>query len=374
MLNLNLSSGKAYLVSNQNTIRYLTGFTGAAPSFHEAYILLTEKICILYANLLYSENVKRLDSDSNSFITRVYRIQLKTASFSSTNQFYARLRQDCRKYGVRKISYEPHYLSAYEYIHLKDNLTGIKLIPSRNGLNGLRKYKYHSEIKCIRKAASITDACYGYILKRLKPGISESKLAAKIDSYIRNHGAVPAFSPIVAFGTNTSQPHHMPDKTPLSAGDLVLFDLGAKVNGYASDMTRVIFFRKTEKETVKVYQTVLKAQEIVIGALSMASGTAYITNKSAYSGARLDKMAKSVIRKAGYIPYCHGLGHGVGLSIHENPILSQKNDMLVKPGMVFTVEPGIYIPGRFGVRIEDTIYLSEKGLEILTKSPKYIAI
>ncbi len=217
------------------------------------------------------------------------------------------------------------------------------------------------EIRKIQKSCEITDQCFKYILPRLKPGLTETQVAELITKFIKKNGANDAFPPIAAFNQSSSEPHHIPSNScGLETDSLILLDFGAKLDGYCSDLTRVIFMGNPSGEQKKVYETVLQAQNKAINLINQGERNCKL----------LDQLIKEFISGIGYPPYPHSLGHGVGLEIHEDPRLSIKRDHILKPGMVFTIEPGIYLPGKFGIRIEDTVILTETGLEILTRSSK----
>lgn len=252
-----------------------------------------------------------------------------------------------------RMGFEEADLTVAEY----KNLKGMKLVATKYRVESLRQIKREDEIENIRQACKLTDACFSQIIKDLKPGVTEGEIQWKIESFIRMRGAGLAFSPIVAFGKNTSQPHYLTvNDERLTNNSLVLLDFGARVNGYCSDMTRVVFVGKPKPEWVSAYAKIQHAQEAALKAL--ASGER--------SGAKLDAAARR------YVKYPHSLGHNIGLDIHESPRLSVKKDVTLKPGMVFSIEPGVYIEGQYGIRIEDLVLLKQDGIEILSQSSKEI--
>jgi Xaa-Pro aminopeptidase len=235
------------------------------------------------------------------------------------------------------------------------------LIPSKNLIEKKRQIKKPEEIANIKLAVKLTDECFKFITKRIRPGITESRLALEIEGFIRARGGELAFTPIVAFNEHSSQPHYLTRSyNPLRSGSLILLDFGARVNGYCADMTRVIFIGKPRPEWVVTYKAVLKAQEKAMDLL----------REGVRNGATLDVAAKEVIAEENLPPYAHSLGHNVGLDIHEGPRLSDKKSETLLPGMVFSVEPGCYREGQYGIRIEDLVRLTSTGIEILSKSPK----
>ena len=221
--------------------------------------------------------------------------------------------------------------------------------------------KTPEEIDFIKQACDLGDLTFEYITKNIKEGISEKKLALKIARFIRDHKGKLAFRPIVAFGKNACTIHHKPADKILNKPSLILVDLGSKINGYCSDMTRTLFFGKATKKQRRIYKTVIFAQQKAID---------YINRRKNPGGFDADKIAREFIIKSGFPSIPHSLGHGIGTKVHERPRISPKSKNILTPGMTFTIEPGIYLPGFGGVRIEDTFVLEESGLKQLTKSLK----
>lgn len=304
------------LVTNPTNIQYLTGFTG------EGWLVLSDNKRFLITDSRYTYEAKKLAD-----LTLI----------ASLKQF-------------KTLEFEEDHLTVSQYNKLKKT---IKLIPTKKKIENLRIIKRPDEIEYIRKAATLTKQCFNFIRKRIKPGVTETKLANELEGYLRFHGATLAFSPIVAFNEHSSLPHYSGrGSIPLRKGGMVLLDFGAAIHGYHSDMTRVVFLDKP----YPAYDAVRKAQERVFTLLK----------KGERNGAVLDRVAKNEISKMGFPPYQHSLGHGVGLEIHEDPRLTIKKATILKPGMVFTIEPGSYIEGKYGVRLEDLVLLTKKGIEILT--------
>lgn len=328
------------LVSNPTNIRYLTGFPSVAPEAREAYALITPKQTYLFTNSLYREQAKTLG--------------FPVIEISRDNPLPKRLAEVFK--GVT-LGFEEANITVSEYNTLKKKFT---LVPTRNRIEVKRMIKRPDEIENIRKAVKLTDACFRYITALLKPGVSESQIAWAIESFIRKHGGSLAFTPIIAFGTHTSQPHYQMSEGRLRKSDLLLLDFGARMNGYCADMTRVVFIGKPKQEWKQAYEVVLEAQKHALDALLHGER----------SGANLDSLAKKTIEKAGFQPYSHSLGHAVGLDIHEAPRLTIKHDETLKPGMVLSIEPAIYVEGKFGIRIEDLVLIKKDGIEILSHSPK----
>lgn len=225
----------------------------------------------------------------------------------------------------------------------------------------LRAVKDAAEIGLIREAARIADECVGQMVEWLRPGLSEREVAAEIDYRLRKLGAdKPAFDTIVASGPRAALPHARPTGRKLRAGDFVVMDFGAEVGQYPSDITRTVAIGKADEKQREAYQIVLEAQELAIRAI-----------RPGVSGKDVDSVARDHIASAGYRDnFGHGLGHGLGRGVHDGPAFSPLSKTVLKEGMVVTVEPGIYIPGWGGVRIEDDVLLTAEGCELLTHYPK----
>ena len=224
-----------------------------------------------------------------------------------------------------------------------------------------RAIKDAKELKNIEESQKLLDLGYEYILKNVKIGITEEELSFKLFVFLKEHGAQDAsFEFIALSGENTSKPHGMPGKREIKYGDLILLDFGVKANGYCSDMTRTFAIGEATTQQKEIYNLVLLAQESAIKQL-----------KPEIPCKEIDKIARDIIKKGGFeAEFGHSLGHSLGLNIHEDPVLSPKSDDVIKPNMVFTVEPGIYLAGKFGVRIEDTVFITQDGCKNITKSLK----
>ncbi len=232
-------------------------------------------------------------------------------------------------------------------------------------ISRLRSIKDNTELEFIKSAQKITDDAFDYILGRIHEGKTEKELSLELEYYMRSHGADDvSFDIIFIGGKNTSMPHGVPGDYRLKKGDLITIDFGADVNGYKSDMTRTVALGAVSDEQKKVYDIVLEAQKKAIEQV-----------KEGIACSQIDKIARDVISSHGYGEYFgHALGHSVGLDIHESPNFSPKCSTVLKEGMVLSVEPGIYLPEKFGVRIEDLVYVTKNGSINLTKSEKSLII
>ena len=237
------------------------------------------------------------------------------------------------------------------------------LVETEHIIEKQRMIKDEEEISNIRKACEITDNCFSYILKYIKPGMTEKQIADEIEKYYKQNAEGTSFETIVASGENSSKPHAVPTDRKIQDIDIITIDMGCKVNGYCSDMTRTFFVGEVPEYVKPIYDLVLKNQEQTTEEFKDGASTRQLT-----------KMVENDFKLNGY-DLVHALGHGVGMEIHETPFINYRSDTLLKENMVVTNEPGIYIPGKFGVRIEDTVQITKFGSIKLTNSEKnYIII
>ena len=230
-----------------------------------------------------------------------------------------------------------------------------------DAVDDARAIKDDGERQLMRAASAANDAAMGRFRELVREGVTEAEVAAQLEHIYRELGASGhSFSPIVSFGANAADPHHEPDGTALKRGDVVLFDVGCRKDEYCSDMTRTFFFDEPDEEQRRVYEVVRRANEA--GKAAVRPGARFCD---------IDAAARTVIEDAGYGPYfTHRLGHQIGLDVHEPGDVSSANEAQVRPGMCFSIEPGIYLPGRFGVRIEDLVIATEDGCEVLNDYPR----
>ena len=267
-------------------------------------------------------------------------------------------------FGVIVLGYEENYLTAAELMGYEKNLNA-KLVPYNKAISSFRGVKEAWELELMRKAQDITDKAFAEVITRLKAGMTELELQAELIYCMYKNGATGlAFDPIVVSGPNTSLPHGVAGARVIQEGDFVTMDFGASYMGYCSDMTRTVAVGFATEEMKTIYNTVLEAQ---LAGLSVS--------KAGVPGKDIDGAARKVISDAGYGEYFgHGYGHSLGLEIHEAPNPNARNEEGMPKGAVASAEPGIYLPGKFGVRIEDCCIFLEDGIEILTKSPKNLMI
>lgn len=331
------------LVTDPYNMRYLSGFSGG-----EGALFLDENARIIITDSRYTEAAGK-ESDF---------IVLEESRKNPRGEILSQL---VREHRISCLGFEDGAVTYQQYEGFRKNLQDQKFIPLGNLLDSLRAVKTEKELSLIRRAESIGDVAFSKILEILKPGISELEVAAELEYQMKRAGAEGlSFDTIVASGVHSSMPHAVPTEKKLEWGDFVTMDFGCRYQGYCSDMTRTVVIGKASQEQKKIYNTVLEAQRLALDQLCAGK-----------AGKEIDAVARNHIAEAGYGKcFGHGLGHSLGLFIHEEPRLSPGEDTLLLPGMVETVEPGIYVPGFGGVRIEDLAVVKDHGCENYTGSPK----
>ena len=280
------------------------------------------------------------------------------------NPYDQRINTAIADFGVKTLGYEEEYLTVAE-LRFYEKTLHAKLVPYNEKIHQFRGAKEEWELELMRKAQSITDLAFSEVLGRIKVGMTEKQVQAELIYCMLKNGADgPAFSPIVVSGPKTSLPHGVPGDRVIQPGDFITMDFGALYQGYCSDMTRTIAVGYATEEMEKVYNTVLQAQLAGIAAA-----------KAGVLGKTVDNTARQIIEDAGYGQYFgHGFGHSVGLEIHERPNCGRFSEEVMVENAVASAEPGIYIPGKFGVRIEDVLIYKAEGTENITHSPKNLII
>ena len=280
------------------------------------------------------------------------------------HSYSQRINDAIADFGISVLGFEENYLTVAEFRGFEAKLQA-KLVPFHAQISGFRATKEDWELDLMRKAQDITDKAFAEVLTKIKPGMTELELQAElIYCLYKNGGQGLSFDPIVVSGPNTSLPHGVAGERVIREGDFVTMDFGALYHGYCADMTRTVAVGYATEEMEKVYNTVLEAQKAGIAA-----------SKAGVPGKDIDWAARKVITDAGYGEYFgHGYGHSLGLEVHEAPSPNGANDKPMPVGVVCSAEPGIYLPGKFGVRIEDVLIFWEDGYEDITHSPKNLII
>jgi Xaa-Pro aminopeptidase len=330
----------ALIVSYPSNISYLTKFTS-----RDAYLLVSKKENIYFTDSRYIEEAGYLLKGGARLI------KINGSCFNL-------IADTCIKLGLKRIGFEERYLPFAEYEKIKKGLNNnSELVPTHTLIENLRQVKETGEIDKIKKAIKITEAALKFAKGFISPGKSEIEVVAELERFIRYKGAAKSgFDIIVACGPNSSQPHHIPGETKLKVNQPVLIDIGVDYLGYKSDLTRVFFLGKINVLARKICDIVRRAQDKAIKQIKPSKTTGEI-----------DAAARKYIAQKGFgSSFMHNLGHGVGLEIHEDPHISAKGSNILRPGMVFTVEPAIYLPGKLGIRLEDMVLVTLNGYEVLS--------
>lgn len=332
---------EAILITNAENRRYLSGFTGTA-----GMVLITGQQAFLITDFRYISQAKE-QAEHMQVVRHGHDRWADVAKLLNEQQ-------------VSSLAFEEEEVSFQLYRELKDKLPG-KLTPVRQWVEQQRLFKHPAELNSLQKAIDIADAGFSHITNYIAAGKTESEIGLELEFFLRRQGATgAAFDFIVASGPRGALPHGIATSKQVDAGDMITIDFGAVFNGYHSDITRNVVLGKASSRQQEIYQIVLEAQLAAIEAI-----------RPGVACNEVDDVARRLIGNRGYAEYFgHGLGHGVGLAVHEGPRLAPGVDTVLKPGMTITVEPGIYLPDWGGVRIEDIVLVTETGCQILTGSAK----
>jgi Xaa-Pro aminopeptidase len=341
----------AFLISQPESRRYLSGFTGQdhPPMDSAGYLFITQSESVLLTD---SRTAEQAENEAPYFEVR--RIEDKLSKALAT--FVPGM-------GLARIAFEGNHLPFRLYEDVKSAVGNATPVPTYDVVDHLRAIKGPAELEAIRDAVVMADAAFMHFLGQVTPGMSEKDAAWVIESFLRKSGSEGvAFDPIVASGPNASMPHHVPGNRPLQSGEPIIVDWGARVRGYCSDITRTISLGEPDEQFRRLYSVVLGAQ-----------AKAEDRIRSGMIGSKGDALARKVIADAGLgEAFGHSLGHGVGLAIHENPRLGRTSQDVLEDGMVFSIEPGVYLPGWGGIRIEDLVTLRGGKPIVLSRSPKQL--
>lgn len=330
------------LITRPENRRYMTGFTGSA-----GVAVVSRDHAYFITDFRY---VEQATSEAPEFLVVQHGLKIADS-----------VREIVEEAGISKLGFERDVITYKQHDTFSSALPGIDLVPTEGIVETLRAVKDEHEIDAIRKAEAIGDAAFSHVLDIMKPGMTEIEVALEIEWFMRKNGAEGiGFDVIVASGERGAMPHGVASSKKLVEGELVVMDFGAVYQGYRGDMTRTVSLGKASPEQRRLYDIVLRAQEAALQGILPGR-----------TGKEIDSIARKIIEGAGYGEnFGHGLGHGVGLAVHEEPRLSVTATEELLPGMVVTVEPGIYVPGFAGVRIEDLVVVDESGIRNLTSSPK----
>ena len=340
---LQAAAPNSLIISDLANVFWLTGFSGS------------------FGTAVVTPNAKTLISDSR------YTLQAQEQAIGWDVQTFANptdptdfLREQLERMEVSEIGFDKTVVTVGTLEKWTEKMPQITLTATTDPIGLLRRVKSEPEIMKIRAACRLADACLEHVTQLLKPGVTENELAFEVEIFFRKNGAVSAFTPIVVSGERSARPHGLPSDKVLETGDFVTFDLGARLNGYCSDITRTFVLGEPTARHSEVYNQVLKAEEAAISALIPGAKTKAV-----------DALARAILDEKDMAQYFgHGLGHGLGALVHDSGRLAPTEDSDVESGQVWTVEPGVYIEGFGGVRIEDDVLVTPNGPEILTHFPK----
>ncbi|WP_458412537.1 M24 family metallopeptidase [Schinkia sp. CFF1] len=331
------------LITNSKNRRYMTGFTGTA-----GIVVISLTKAVFITDFRYVEQAKN-QVKNYEIVQHKGPIHEEVASL-------------VKELGIKKLGFEQDEMT-YGTYKLYDNIVSAQLVPTSGMIESLRLIKCEDEIQILKEAAAIADQAFEHILKVIKPGVTELVVSNELEFYMRKLGATSSsFDTIVASGERSALPHGVASNKVINTGELVTLDFGAYYKGYCSDITRTVAVGEISDDLKNIYDIVLQAQ------LRGMNGV-----RAGMTGKQADALTRDYIAEKGYGDYFgHSTGHGIGLDIHEGPALSMKSDTVLVPGMVVTVEPGIYLQGVGGVRIEDDIVITKDGNAALTQSPKQL--
>ena len=335
----------AMLVSSAENRRYLSGFTGSA-----GYLLISEAGQILITDFRYTEQAEKQAPG--------YRVERMTAG-----QGWKWLPELTHDAGLRRVGFEASDVTVATHsafrkaIDEHEESTGLDLVETSDLVDKMRAVKDREELEVLTRAVDVTDRALEEVAATVEPGVTEGEVAWELEKSMRGQGAEGlAFETIVAAGPNGASPHHLADDTPLREGQAVVIDMGAKYDGYCADLTRTIVVEEPDDKFAEVYGTVLRAQ---IEAEEQV--------RPGMTGQEVDAISRDIIADAGY---GDNFGHGVGLAVHEYPRVGPTGEDVIEDGMVFTIEPGIYLSGWGGVRIEDIVVMENGRARVLSRAPK----
>jgi len=346
---LHKKQAAACFITNQKNIFYLTGFIGISPYEHESTLLITTNQAYLYIPQMYRDRAMAVVHTDITLVT-----DLPKGLFGSWTMHAT----------TGTIVCESENLTLAEFDTLQGHTTAT-LLPEKGIVAALRLYKDDTEIAALKKASAMTDKAFThiqeFIAKRMYTRLCEHDVIEELRRYshaLGSHGF--GFDPIVAYGPGSAEPHYISNNTPIKPGNVLLIDMGFVVDGYTSDFSRTLSLGAPTDEFTRIYALVQETQQACLDACKPGASTT-----------TLYTLSQDIFTKHGVADlYLHSLGHGVGLDVHEAPRLASSHDTILKPGMVITIEPGLYLSNQFGVRIEDLVLITEDGYELLTTSSK----
>jgi Xaa-Pro aminopeptidase len=339
------AGGEALLVSQIVNVQWLTGFTG---SF--GYVLVTPSASVFITDSRYAIQAEEQVAG------------YEVVWFANPRTFKEVLAETASRLGITKLGFESAHVTYSTYEDLKSSLGSIELVPTADLMTSLRMVKDADEIAKVEKACGIADAAFDHIRRMIQPGISEYDLNLDLEFFLRRQGAALAFDPIVVSGPNSARPHGKASERKLEKGDFLTMDFGAKLDGYCSDLTRTVVVGEASDRHREIYELVLKAE---VSCIEMMKPGVLAKDVDAHARATFGDYAQY---------FGHGLGHGLGRDVHDTGRMGPTSSDVLAVGQIWTVEPGIYIPGFGGVRIEDDVVIEESGARVLTHAPKELLV
>ncbi len=341
------SGADAALVTNLTNIAWLTGFTGSS-----AFVIVTPTDGVFISDSRYAQQAAE---QVQNLPVEIYASPVTAAE---------KVAEEVKRLGAARLHFEAETMTFASLSSFQQKLNGVEMHPVEELVSPLRLVKSESEILRIRDACALADACYQHVLRMIQPGVSELDIAIDIEFFFRRHGAKPAFDVIAVSGERSSRPHGTPSEKKLQPGEFVTLDFGACLNGYNSDLTRTPILGPASDRHREIYEAVLEAQLRALDAMKPGVACKEIDRISR------DSLAKHDLAKF----FGHGLGHGLGRLVHDYGALNATSKQVLEPGQVWTVEPGVYIQGFGGVRIEDDVLMTDDGIELLTHAPKELTV
>ncbi len=331
-----------FLLTNPVDYFYLTGFTG-----EESAVMITNRDVYLITDRRFEEQISRECAWAKTFMRR--------------GSLHAEIATCCKDVKITRLGVQANHVSIGDMAALRKVIRSVKTVPASGLVAGMRLLKTEDEVRVLNKALRVAENAFKALRESIAPGQTEIEVAARLEYEMKSRGASgPSFPTIVAEGPNAALPHAHPGRRRVRKGGSLLIDWGARVGGYCSDLTRVLFVGSIPRKIGELYRIVLDAQLAAIAQV-----------KPGRRMCDVDEVARSMITRSGFgDEFSHGLGHGLGLDVHEAPSLSWRSDEPLRPGMVVTVEPGIYISGVGGVRIEDDVLVTQKGHRVLSRLDK----
>ena len=346
----------ALLVSQPESRFYLSGYTGhdLPPRDSAGYLLISRTQSLLLTDMRTSELAEHEAPDYEVLV------------YTNVSRSSARIGEAVQKIGAERVGFESIHLPYALWADIREAIgQQAEFVPLKDLVDRLRISKDEAELRALQAAVDVLDDCFKHLVQHeVRAGRTEKEIAFEVERYLGQRGSSTSFPSIVASGPNASMPHAVPTDRPLQGGEPITIDIGAKVEGYCSDMTRTVCIGEPSEKLREIHALVLAAQEKA--EREIAAGM---------TGRQADAIARDFLQQAGYgDAFSHGLGHGIGLEVHEPPWVSLRGEHSLAKGMVFSVEPGIYLPGWGGVRIEDLVAMEEEGVRVLCRSPKSVRL